>query len=54
MSGMEIITTDVPCRGCGDMLCNLCGLNGICQDCGTSITPEQHSAIRTYLESRSS
>lgn len=47
---IELIKTDVPCPGCAVPLCNLCGLNGYCQDCHVKIDRATDQAIVEYIE----
>ncbi len=41
----NIIKTDVKCPNCQEPLCNLCGFNGRCEDCGTPINRTTDAAL---------
>lgn len=45
-----LIKTDIPCPTCASLLCNLCGFNGSCEDCGADIDPETDEQIIDYVE----
>lgn len=45
-----IIKTDVPCPHCGELVCDACLFNGMCQDCKTPFDAQTMEAVKSALD----